>query len=55
LSRNRVAEAPTARCFTPRSASGINTMMISALKITADRMALFGVARRMMFSLSSTG
>ena len=29
--------------------------MISALKITADRMALCGVARRMMFSAFRTG
>ena len=29
--------------------------MIRALKITAERMALSGVARRMMFSASSAG
>ena len=30
---------------TPRRASGISAMMIKALKITAERMALCGVAR----------
>ena len=30
-------------------------MMISALKITADRIALCGVARRMTFSASEHG
>src|SRR5215510_6746932 len=43
------------RYFTPRSASGISAMMISALKITADRIADCGVARCMMFSAFSTG
>ena len=33
--------------FTPRSASGISTTMISALKITAERIAERGVCRSM--------
>ena len=37
------------------SASGISTMMMSALKITADRMAEAGVVRPMMFSTFSCG
>ena len=39
LSRSTAA-APTARYRTPFSASGISATMISALKITADRIAL---------------
>ncbi|MNI73122.1 hypothetical protein D3C73_1291010 [compost metagenome] len=37
------------------SASGISTTMISALKITADRMAEAGVVRCMMFSTFNCG
>ena len=44
-----------ARYFTPRSASGISAMMISALKITAESIADSGVFRCMMFSAFSTG
>ena len=39
LSRNKIA-APTGRYRTPRNARGMRQMIISALKITADRMAL---------------
>src|SRR6266478_3486467 len=37
-----MAPAAIARNLTPRSASGISVMMTSALKITAERMALCG-------------
>ena len=40
---------------TPRSASGMSATMISALKITALRMALCGVASFMMFSGAMAG
>ncbi len=44
------------RCsLTPRRASGMSAMMIRALKITAERMALSGLASRMRLSLSRTG
>ena len=43
------------RILSPRSASGISAMMISALKITADSTALAGECRRMMLSASSCG
>ena len=36
------AAAPSGRYVTPRSASGISRMMMRALKMTADRMALVG-------------
>ena len=39
----------------PFSASGISAMMITALKITADRMADSGVASPMMFNTPSCG
>src|SRR5580698_5435689 len=52
--RSRTA-APAGRYFTPRSANGISAMMMSALKITADRIADCGVARCMMFRMFSTG
>src|SRR6476661_5175517 len=41
--------------LTPRSASGINAMMMTALKITAERTADCGVRRCMMLSAFSTG
>ena len=44
-----------ARYFTPRSASGISAMMISALKMTAERIADCGVFRSMMLSAFNTG
>src|ERR1700733_1884514 len=44
-----------ARYLTPRKASGISAIMISALKITADRMADSGVFRCMMLSAFRTG
>ena len=44
-----------ARNDTPRSASGTSAMMISALKITADRIALCGECSRMMLSAPSSG
>src|SRR4030042_2138619 len=40
--------APNGRYLIPRNARGINATMISALKITADKMADSGVANRMM-------
>ena len=48
-----VAGAPIARYATPFSASGISAMMISALKMIADRIALFGVARCITLSAPS--
>src|SRR5205823_5813585 len=47
--------APIARYFTPRNASGIRAIIITALKITADRTADCGVCNRMMLSAFSTG
>src|SRR5664280_1505019 len=47
--------APCGRYSTPRNASGMSATMMSALKMTAERMALWGVARRMMFSACSSG
>src|SRR5690348_13766077 len=47
--------APIGLYFTPRNASGIRKTMINALKITAERMAVFGVARCMMLSAFNTG
>src|SRR5271167_4961979 len=49
----RITAAPNGWYFTPRNASGISATMISALKITALRIALCGECRYMMFSLSS--
>ena len=43
------------RYETPRKASGISAMMMSALKITAERIALCGVARCMMFNAFISG
>jgi hypothetical protein len=40
---------------TPRSASGISAPMISALKITAERMALRGVASPITLRAPSAG
>src|SRR5689334_4243158 len=54
LRRNNAA-ALMGRYFTPRSASGINAMMIKALKITAERIADCGVRNPMMLSVLSTG
>ena len=53
--RRSIVAALSARNFTPRSASGISATMISALKMTADRIAERGESRCMMFSRSSTG
>jgi hypothetical protein len=50
-----MAAAPIGRNLTPCSAKGMSAMMIKALKITADRMALCGVARCMTFSAASSG
>ena len=41
--RRSSAAAPIGAVGTPRSASGISATMISALKMTADRIALCGV------------
>ena len=48
-------EADCGRYCTPFSDSGINAMMMSALKMIADRIALCGLARCMMFSTLSCG
>src|ERR1700681_4938114 len=53
--RRNSAAAPIARYLIPFNASGIKAMMISALKMTADRIADCGVFRCMMFSAFSTG
>ncbi len=47
--------APLGRYRTPFSASGTSATMISALKITADRIADRGEDRSMMLSLSRPG
>src|SRR5437016_6306988 len=52
--RSRAA-APIGRYFTPRRARGMSAMMISALKITAERIADCGVCKCMMFSAFRTG
>src|ERR1017187_8927836 len=41
--------------FTPRSASGINAMIISALKMMALRIALVGLCNFMIFSGAMAG
>ena len=48
-------DAPTARYLMPRNARGMSTTMMSALKMTALRMALAGVARCITLSVFSTG
>ena len=48
------AAAPSGRYSTPRSASGTSAMMTSALKMTAERIALCGVASRMTLSACSS-
>src|SRR5215472_1636061 len=53
--RRSSASALMGLYLTPRRASGISTIMISALKITADKTADCGVARRMMLRVLSTG
>ena len=53
--RRKSAPAPTGRYFTPRRASGTRNTMISALKMTADRMADDGLVRCMMSSAWSCG
>ena len=55
IERRNSAAAPSGRYFTPRSASGISRMMMIALKMTADRMALDGDARRMTLSGAISG
>jgi len=52
---HQLADALLGRYRTPRNASGISATMISALKMTADRIADCGECSRMMFSLSSPG
>src|SRR6476619_2298107 len=51
--RRRRAVAPIARNLTPLRASGISAMMIRALKMIAEMIALFGVPRCMMLSAFS--
>ena len=53
--RCRMASAPMGLYSTPRSASGISAMMMSALKMTALRIALVGLCRCMMFSGAMAG
>src|SRR6478736_1164278 len=48
--RRRILDAPSGRNRTPLSARGIRRMMMMALKMTALRMALCGVARRITLS-----
>jgi len=48
--RRKMVAAPLARYVTPFSASGMSAMMMRALKMIADRIALRGVARPMTFS-----
>src|ERR1017187_2423960 len=48
----RITAAPSGRYFTPRNASGMSATIMSALKITALRIALCGECRNMMLSLS---
>ena len=52
---SRPSAAGAARYATPRRDSGTRAMMISALKITAERIALSGVANRMTLSCPSSG
>ena len=47
--------AGAGRKATPRRASGMSAMMIRALKMTAERIALWGVDRPMMLSALSSG
>ena len=51
--RRNSAAALMARDATPRNASGISTMMINALKMIAERIALCGLVRFMTLSASS--
>lgn len=51
----KTLSAPVATYLTPRRASGIKAMITSALKMTADRIALLGDARPMTFSWPSAG
>ena len=53
--RCSVASAPMGVYFTPRSASGINATIMSALKMIALKIALFGLCRPMMFSGAMAG
>ena len=53
--RRSIAAAEAARNFTPRSASGISATMMSALKMTAERIADCGLSRCMTLRLSSAG
>src|SRR5487761_1998204 len=53
--RRRIAAAPLARKRTPRNASGIKATMMSALKMTADKIAEWGLARCITFSARSGG
>ena len=47
--------APRGRYCTPRNASGISAIIMSALKITAERIALCGEARPIMFNGAISG
>ena len=49
------AAAPIARYRTPFSAKGTNATMMTALKMTADRMALRGLASPITFNAFSAG
>src|SRR4029077_823119 len=55
IERRNSAPAPSGRYFTPRSASGMSRTMISALKMTADRIALDGVASPITLSGAISG
>lgn len=57
MSRLRLSSrvASTARCDTPRSASGMSATMTSALKMIADRIADAGECSCMMFSAARPG
>ena len=53
--RLSTAAAPMGRYFTPVSASGMSSTMTTALKMTAERIALNGDARCMTSSGASSG
>src|SRR2546421_10407163 len=53
--RRSTAAAPRGRNLTPFRASGMRATMMRALKITADRMAECGLARRMTLRVRRGG
>ncbi|MOA09378.1 hypothetical protein D3C78_1292010 [compost metagenome] len=53
--RDSSAPAPIGRYLTPFSDRGISAMMMSALKMMADRMALWGVESPITFRTPSCG